>query len=116
MGLPVKYPEALRIEIAQAVVDQGMTANQAARKYPVPLYMIKRWAKLYRYKGSDALQIRRRTYSKEFKLQVIRYMKENGLSIKEASARFGIPQHRALSLWLRAYEENPHVFDSKAKE
>ena len=77
--------------------------------------MIKRWAKLYRYKGADALRICRRTYSREFKLQVIKYMRENHLSIKEASARFGIPQHRALSLWIRQYEEDPQAFSLPKK-
>ncbi|HAT56973.1 MAG TPA: hypothetical protein DCS74_05300 [Veillonellaceae bacterium] len=115
MGLPIKYPEEMRIKIAKAVVEEGRTANQLSKEFPAPLYMIKRWAKLYRYKGADALRICRRTYSREFKLQVIKYMRENHLSIKEASARFGIPQHRALSLWIRQYEEDPQAFSLPKK-
>ena len=115
MGLPIKYPEEMRIKIAKAIVEEGRTANQVAKEFPAPLYMIKRWAKLYRYKGVEALRICRRTYSREFKMQVIKYMKENDLSIKETSARFGIPQHRALSLWLREYEENPETFQLPKK-
>ena len=51
MGLPIKYPEEMRIKIAKAVVEEGRTANQLSKEFPAPLYMIKRWAKLYRYKG-----------------------------------------------------------------
>lgn len=67
---------------------------------------LQKWISYYKEYGADGLTPRTSnvSYSKEFKLQVVRSINKKGLSFKEASLKYNIPAHSTVSKWHLIYE------------
>lgn len=68
---------------------------------------LQKWISYYKEYGAVGLTPRTSnvTYSKEFKLQVVRSINKKGLSFKEASLNIYIPAHSTVSKWHLIYEK-----------
>lgn len=66
---------------------------------------LQRWVKFYQEYGAAGLTPRalNPTYSKEFKLRVVRSIKEKGLSFKAASLKYNISTPSTVRTWYLPY-------------
>ena len=64
------------------------------------------WIKLYEHHGADAFIKPYTSYTTEFKLDVLNFIKETGTSIREAAAIFNIATHSTISKWNNGFESH----------
>ncbi|MDP5275218.1 IS3 family transposase [Chengkuizengella axinellae] len=65
---------------------------------------ILKWVKQFEYHGAEAFTKPYTNYTKQFKLEVLNYMIENGTSLNETAAIFKIPEPSTISVWRRKFE------------
>ncbi|MFT4854972.1 MAG: transposase [Algoriphagus sp.] len=66
--------------------------------------MVERWVSFYRSYGIDGLKPISNSYSADFRLNAVRTMKDESLSLYQASLRFKIPSVSTLQNWVRIYD------------
>ena len=72
--------------------------------------IIRVWMKQYEYHGVEAFIKRYTNYSAQFKLDVLNYMIEQGTSLNETAAIFGIAAPSTIIQWRKQFET--HGFDA----
>ena len=101
-----KYSNEFKLRIVQEYLEGkngGFETLQA--KYGVAHSQIQDWVNLYKTGGIEYLTNVRRTYSSDFKVHVVEYMHQNSMSLKQATAHFGIQAHSTVAKWERIYYE-----------
>ncbi|WP_304517380.1 transposase [Cecembia rubra] len=71
--------------------------------------MVKRWVGFYRKFGILGLQPSSNRYDGDFRLQVVRILKAESLSLLQACLRFNVPNESTILNWVR-------IHDSKGPE
>lgn len=68
---------------------------------------LRKWVAAYEVHGPDGVREKRRElYSREFKLKVLRRMRDEDLSYRQAAALFDIRNFNIIGTWERAYERD----------
>ena len=106
-----KYSKEFKLEVIKYCLEKCNSVYDACRKFNIPSATpIKRWIKRYEHYGIEGLTPRKISYDGKFKQNVVEYMRDNHLSLEEASAKFGINNPTTLSKWERIYyEEGPQA-------
>ena len=76
------------------------------RIFEVSYQMIQGWVRLYQIQGADGFKKSYTSYSTEFKIDVLNYMNETGISSYDAAARFSISSPALIRTW----RKNFHVY------
>ena len=101
-----KYSDQTKVAAARDYCRGHLGLREVARRHGVNVASLRQWAGVYRVHGIAGLQSRqRKAYSVEFKLSVLRRMRSERLSGRQAAALFNIPRHDMIGLWQRAYDE-----------
>ena len=99
------YGVETKLKLIAMVERRGYSIGAAAKKLGVSRQLAARWMRMFEFHGCEGLIMKSGTYTGKFKLDVIQYMHKNHLSVREASAKFGIPSHATLLKWERIYYE-----------
>jgi transposase-like protein len=67
--------------------------------FEVSYQMIQGWVRLYQIQGADGFKKSYTRYSTEFKMDVLNYMNETGISSYDAAARFNISSPALIRTW-----------------
>lgn len=101
-----KYTDEFKTEVVMEYLDGHSGGyDRLSEKYGIDRSMIRRWVALYKAGGIERLTKVTRSYSGEFKINVVEYMYQNSISIRQAAAIFGIQSPATLSKWERIYYE-----------
>ena len=77
---------------------------------------ILKWVKQYEHRGAEAFVKRYTNYSAPFKLDVLHFMIENGTSLNETAALFGVAAPSTVLQWRKQLETKGFdAFQSKKK-
>ena len=106
MSLGLKYSYEQKLKAVLAVTEDCRSLGYAAEEIGADRKGIRRWVALYEEFGTDGLLIKNKNYSVEFKLSVIKYIRENSLSFFKAAIKFGIPDDSSVRNWVRIYNEH----------
>ena len=87
------------------ILEGNHSIRSAAKQSQVSKSMVMRWYTMYEIHGVKGLSMKSGSYSGAFKLHVVEYMHTNNISMREASAKFGIPSRSTLLKWERIYYE-----------
>lgn len=95
-----------RLEAVFDVLKKGISLSEVARCLGTDHKNVRRWVAFYEQYGAKGISTRERkaSYSGDFKLSVVRYMRENHLSLFETAVRYGIPNESVVLAWDRIYE------------
>jgi transposase len=105
-----KHSLETKIKAVNDVLKLGMSAYAVGKILSTSKSVIQGWVLLYEEFGVDGLSMKAGTYSGDFKVNVIKYIHENEISICRAAAHFGIPSMSTVSKWERIYwEEGPEA-------
>lgn len=101
----MKYSYEKKLGSVLSVIRGEYSVMSAVRHFGVSRTPLQRWIARYEEFGEDGLRIQKWTYSGDFKLSVLKYMRENHLSLSETAAKFGIGNECSVGNWERIYYE-----------
>ena len=91
-----------KLEVVNYVLKECNSKMGASKKYGVSLTSIRDWISLYKQHGADGLFPKKeRYYDGQFKIDVLKYMQEHGLSLSETAALFCVPSRVTIMKWKR---------------
>jgi len=105
MGNKSRYSLEEKLEAVLQIVKDYRSMCSVAKEIGVDKKEVRRWVALYKQFGKDGLSVKKGRYSVEFKLSVMRHMRENDLSYFKTAVMFGIPCGSAIRRWIRTYNE-----------
>ena len=105
MSRKIKYGKSIRVKAVKAVLEEHQGVNMVSNQLGIDRACLQRWVTFYKKYGAAGLTPRasNTTYSKEFKLQVVRSIEEKGLSFKAASLKYNIPTPSTVRTWYLTY-------------
>lgn len=103
-----KYSSEFKMEVIKSILEDGLSAAEAARTYKVNKGDVLKWTEVYRAHGLNGIEKQRITYTGEFKQKVVEDMRVNSLSLRQTAVKYNLGTHVVVSKWERIYlEEGP---------
>jgi transposase len=99
------YSKELKLEIVQRYLEGKESMATLANVYHIDKGDIQKWRDAYLENGVIGLCTIHRTYSGDFKVNVVEYMHTTGASLRKTAAHFNIPSRECISKWERIYYE-----------
>lgn len=106
MSRKIKYEVSFKQKVVLQILNGKETADSLSAKLGITDSLIRRWVHFYRLHGLDGILPSSHHYSPEFKLQVVRAVRKDSLSLKEACRQFRIPSDFTLKKWLILYDSH----------
>ena len=99
-----RYDDGFRRE-ALELIKAGAGGNTLARRLAIPVYTARNWIRLYRSNGEEAVMGGNgsRRYDWETKVAAARDHVEDGLTVADVMAKYGIASIAPLNRWCRDY-------------
>jgi transposase len=101
-----KYSEQFKLTLVREYQEGTLGYNLLAKKYDMKdSTPIKRWVKVYEKYGAKGLMKKKQnqTYSVQFKLDVLSFIKRTGSSETETALRFGLINPPLIASWKKAF-------------
>ncbi|MCM3764924.1 IS3 family transposase [Neobacillus niacini] len=95
-----------KIEAVNRYQQGAEGVKSIAKSIGVHHSVLLNWIKQYENHWVDAFIKPYTTYSTEFKLDVLNYIKETGTSIRETAAIFNIATHSTIQKWQKSFESH----------
>lgn len=100
------YDECFKLEVVQRYLARQASFRTLANEHGVGRTVIRGWVSRYQEHGTDALRSKRGQYSVEFKLSVLRRMKQESLTLTQVLALFDLRGGTGVvATWLRQYDD-----------
>ncbi|MFC4410593.1 helix-turn-helix domain-containing protein [Chungangia koreensis] len=103
-----KYSEQFKLMVVKEYLEGALGYKLLAEKYGIPSSTaLKGWVKVFQQLGPEALmkKEKKESYSVQFKLDVLTFMKRTGSSQTEAALHFGITNPSTISIWNKVFSE-----------
>jgi transposase len=101
-----KYSDHTKLAAAKDYWRGNLGLREVARRHKVNVASLRQWAAAYRVNGAVGVRTKQRKfYSVEFKMSVLRRVRSEKLSYRQAAALFNIRRRDMIGFWQRAYEE-----------
>lgn len=100
-----KFNGETKKKLIELMESNKHSVSSASKEIGVSVSIGKRWWKMYTEHGLEGLIMKSGTYCGDFKVNAVKYMHDNKLSLNETSAMFGIPGVSTLLKWERIYYE-----------
>lgn len=98
-----KYSKKIKLAVIKDYESLKVGTRVLSKKYDVPRTLLKKWIYGYQCHGADCFEKRTQVYSPEFKLSVLRHMKDHHMSLMRVAALFGIPAFTSVLQWQKLY-------------
>ncbi|QQX25201.1 transposase [Heyndrickxia sporothermodurans] len=101
-----KYSEKFKLMVVKEYLEGNLGYKLLARKHGVKSHkQIINWVKNYENFGAESLMSKKheKSYSVQFKLDVLRFMKRTGSSVIDSALQFGITNPPMISRWKRNF-------------
>lgn len=104
MERKVKYDYAFKLECVELVIHQHYSCNWVSIKKCISNSNIRKWVSLYQAYGKAGLLPRKnQAYSIDFKINVLRSIDNDLLSLREARLKFNIPTDSVIIKWQKDF-------------
>lgn len=103
MSRKIKHSLEFKLAIVNQVLKRDRSLSNITRENGLERRMVLQWIQFYKRFGEAGLTPQSTVYSLENKLEVIRYFKNNQVSLRKACLQFNIRSNSVLSNWLRIY-------------
>lgn len=103
-----KYSEDFKLMVVREYEEGKLGHKLLAKKHGVKAYsQVKKWIDIYNKFGEKGLMTKKHkeTYSVQFKLGVLRFMKETGSSLTETALHFGLTNPPMIASWNKVFLE-----------
>lgn len=107
MERKVKYNYEFKLECVNEVLKKHQSCEFVGKKYKLNESNIKKWVRFYQKYGSIGLIPRtNQNYTGDFKLKVIKAVKQKTISLMDACLEFNIPSKSTIINWIRKYDKS----------
>ena len=104
MERKVKYSYEFKLECAELVVIKHYSCKSVSKQKLTSESNIRKWVSFYRQYGKAGLLLRKnQAYSIDFKLNVVKSIDTDLLSLREARLRFNIPSDSIIIKWKKDF-------------
>ena len=104
MERKVKYDFAFKLECVELVLKQHYSTGYVSKLKDIEVSNIRKWVCFYkRYGKSGLLPRKNQSYSIEFKLNVLKSIQKESLSLRETSLKFNIPDIGIIVKWKKDF-------------
>nr|WP_203224839.1 IS3 family transposase [Candidatus Glomeribacter gigasporarum] len=101
-----KYTEQTKLTATEDYCGGHSSLKTVARRHSVDISSLRKWVAVYKMHGATALKTKeKKCHSVEFKLSVLKRVRDEGLSLRQAAALFDIPRFDMIGHWERQYRE-----------
>ena len=94
-----KFTADEKIQIVLRYLNGNESYREMGRSLGISDTIILNWVNQYKQNGLEAFLKRCTNYTQQFKLDVLNFMIENGMSLFETAAIFNIPAPSTISVW-----------------
>lgn len=102
-----KYSEQQKLEAVETYRSGDLGLRATASLHNVDVASLRKWVAAFEAIGIAGIQRKRRqTYDLEFKLEVLRKIKSDDLSYRQAGALFNVRRFDSIAAWELAYERD----------
>lgn len=98
-----KYTEQLKLTAVVAYLDGNDGFRKVARHFGIDFSLLRRWVASYQAESSTGRRSHGQRYSEAFKREVLKYMHEHRLSLRQTAAHFDLGQSSQIGIWQRRY-------------
>ena len=110
-----KYTEPAKLAAVQDYCSGSAGLRDVAHRHNVDFSSLRQWVAAYQVHGVAGLKEKKlQRYSNDFKLSVLKRMREEQLSYRQTAALFDIRRFGIIGLWERRYDEGG--FDALTKQ
>src|SRR3954466_4428616 len=99
-----KYSLETKLATVEDYLNGVESFKDIAQKHNVGVTVLQGWVAKFREHGIDAFQNKYTSYSIEFKMDVINYIRDTGASIEETTAIFNIPSVWTVRKWVNLFQ------------
>jgi len=99
-----KYTEQFKLSVVEDYECGQSGYEGVAQEHGVDAATVRKWVAAYRVHGAAGVKRKYERYSREFKLLVLQQIRSEGLSDREAAARFNIRNSPVIGRWKRQYD------------
>jgi transposase len=104
MERKVKYDYAFKLECVKLVLEKHYSCNYVSIEKGLERSNLRKWIGFYKEYGAVGLLPRRnQSYSLDFKLDVLKVILEDSLSLRAASFKFNIPDTSIIVKWKKDF-------------
>ncbi|WP_117161092.1 helix-turn-helix domain-containing protein [Paraliobacillus sp. X-1268] len=103
-----KYSDSLKLKVVRDYQEGYLGLRSVADKHGIrSKSQVDRWVKVYEKFGAEGLKTskHKETYSVQFKLDVLSFIKRTGSSETEAALHFGLKQPTRIASWKKVFRE-----------
>lgn len=94
-----KYSETFRVIVVKAYLAGPKGFRKVAQQFSVDVSLLRRWVTHYQVHGCTSHPRRKRHHSSKFKFEVVQYMREHHMSLRQTAAHFGLSQSSQIASW-----------------
>jgi transposase len=99
-----KFTADEKIQIVLRYLNGNESYREMGRSLGISDTIILNWVNQYKQNGLEAFLKRCTNYTQQFKLDILNFMIENGMSLFETAAIFNIPAPSTISVWKKQLE------------
>lgn len=101
-----KHNFQFRLGVVQEVIQNRHSINSISEKEGIEHSLVKRWVAFYRKFGAEGLRFKTNgiRYTADFRLEVVKTLKAESLSLLQACLRFKISSESVILNWIRIYD------------
>ena len=99
-----KYTNEQKLGAVIRYQNSSESINEIAKRIGTSKSVVYNWIEQFKYHGLAAFEKSYTSYTAEFKINVLNYMNENGVSSNEAAVIFKIPSPRLVRKWRKQLE------------
>ncbi|MHA2595597.1 transposase (plasmid) [Shigella dysenteriae] len=100
-----KFSLEFKREVSEKYLEGELSLKSVGKMYNIDPSTVRKWAYVYRKHGLKTLTGQKGRYDDNFRLNVVRDVIDNSLSIREAAVKYGIPAFNTISKWIKKYSE-----------
>ena len=98
-----KYTEQFKLTAISAYLDGSNGFRKVAKHFGIDFSLLRRWVASYQANNGAVSGSHGQRYTSDFKQQVLSYMREYRLSLRQTAAHFGLGQSSRIGIWQRQY-------------
>jgi len=106
MKRKVKYDYAFKLECVKLVLEKHYSTIVVSKQKGVAKSNIQKWVNFYLEYGKSGIQPKKNNkYSLDFKIEVIKAIKQESLSLNRTCLRFNVPEASIIFQWKKKFDK-----------